>query len=434
MAYEKKYNLGWLAAIANDYADLAMEYKDPEVDGIVEKLGTQLQEAIEKLKNLKGDPTLAAAEPSDLEGIRALRPDGVRRISKTLSADFKSRLTGALVGRIAGCILGAIVEAYSVEDMAAWAKYHGDNFPPTDYWTEAPGIPGTLRYTKSPNEAYIKRNLCCAPVDDDICYTLLGLVILEEYGPDFTVADVGKAWAQYLPMAYTAEEIALNHVKEGMDAMEAGGKDNAYVQLLGADIRSDPWGYVTPGWPEKAASLAWRDGYLSHRRNGLFAEMYFSAVISAAFVCKDVWEALEIGLQEIPKDCWFAKEVRWALDYRHNIHDYKEARKAVDDRFPGMPIAHTVNNACLTIFGLHIGGTDFSKVISETVAMGMDNDCTTATAGSILGAVIGIENIDEKWYKPFNNIIDSYLKGIDNFAIDDTVERFIKQAEKIINL
>ena len=32
---------------------------------------------------------------------------------------------------------------------------------------------------------------------------------------------------------------------------------------------------------------------------------------------------------------------------------------------------------------------DFTRTISVTVAMGLDNDCTAATAGSLLGAVLG---------------------------------------------
>ena len=95
-----------------------------------------------------------------------------------------------------------------------------------------------------------------------------------------------------------------------------------------------------------------------------------------------------------------------------------------------MPIAHTLNNACLTVFGIHLGGRDFTKVISNTVAMGLDNDCTAATAASIVGAVIGKENLPEHWYRPFNNTVLSYLNGIEEFKIDDLLERFKAQAVK----
>ena len=165
--------------------------------------------------------------------------------------------------------------------------------------------------------------------------------------------------------------------------------------------------------------MAYRDAYLSHRRQGIYGEMFFSAAISAAFAVKDPIEAIQIGLTEIPKECALAHNVRWALKVAPKIKNYRQAREAVDKRFQGMSGVHTINNACLTIWGLTIGGTDFTKVISETVAMGLDNDCTAATAGSMVGAVVGQKGIPKHWTRKFNNTVYSYLikrKGL-AFAI-----------------
>lgn len=431
MSYDKKVNLGYLAAIADLYADLAMEYGAKDLDSVLEALGKNLNDGIERIRSLKVDNEMKNNEPDSLDRIKAIRPNGPRRLSKGLPGDYQDRLEGALYARLAGCTLGAIVEAYSVEDMQKWAKSIGDTFPPVDYWTKAPGIPSSLRYEKSAIEDYTRNIMNHVPVDDDIVYTLLGLLIIEDYGPDFTVDDVGKAWIRYLPYACTAEDIALKNLKAGIPGTEAAVKNNPYCQWIGADIRSDPWAYVAPGWPEKAAEFAWRDAWLSHRRNGIYGEMFFSAVQSAAFCADDPIEAVKIGLSEIPGHCRLAEAVKWALDERKNIHNYLDARRAVDEKFPGMHIAHTINNACLTIFGLSIGGTDVTRVISETVAMGLDNDCTAATAGSIVGAVAGKKNVPEHWYKPFNNRVRTYLKGIEELSISDVLARFTKQAEKI---
>jgi hypothetical protein len=92
---------------------------------------------------------------------------------------------------------------------------------------------------------------------------------------------------------------------------------------------------------------------------------------------------------------------------------------------------HTNNNACLTVFGLMIGGTDVTKVISETVAMGLDNDCTAATAGSIVGAIVGAKGIPAHWTHRFDNTVHSYLNGKKTFHIDSLVKRFERQARKV---
>ena len=92
---------------------------------------------------------------------------------------------------------------------------------------------------------------------------------------------------------------------------------------------------------------------------------------------------------------------------------------------------HTINNACLTIWGLALGGTDVTRVIGQTVAMGLDNDCTAATAGSIVGAVVGKKGIPRHWYRPFGDTVHSYLIGKRRFGIRDLVRRFARQAELV---
>jgi ADP-ribosylglycohydrolase len=146
---------------------------------------------------------------------------------------------------------------------------------------------------------------------------------------------------------------------------------------------------------------------------------------------EDAVMALRIGLSEIPSKCALAKAVRWALRTAPRIEDYRQARAAVDAKFRGMSPVHTINNACLTVFGLTIGGKDFTRVIGETVAMGMDNDCTAATAGSLAGAILGKRGLPRRWYRSFDNTVHSYLIRRRKFRIDDLLRRFARQAERV---
>jgi len=416
-----------------EYARLKHEYgADPGcIAREINAAASALEVAIKKIIELENCKELRKKEPDDYGEILKLRPDGPRRIWLSIDEKvFADKLAGAFIGRAAGCTLGAPVEFWSVEAMESWAAHVGDAFPPTDYWSAVP-YPFHKRYGKSPCSAYTRGGLDGIPVDDDLAYTLLGLLIMEDYGPDFSIADAGAAWLKYLPYACTAEDVALRNMRNGIAAEDAADFENPYCQWIGADIRSDPWGYLAPGWPEKAAEFAYRDAYLSHRRNGVYGEMFFSAVISAAFTTANSLDAVKIGLTEIPAECALYKDVEWALDAEGSIKNYKKARSAVDKRFEGQSGVHTNLNACLTVFGLSIGGGDFTKVISETVAMGQDNDCTAATAGSVAGAVLGKDAIPKYWYKNFNNKVESYLIGNDSFALDGLLARFEKQAKLV---
>ncbi len=423
-------DIGELAEQVSLWADLRREQgAEPEV--VLRRVRAELTRAARDLERMQPGDASRANEPDDPRGIRALRPKGPRRLWERLpSKGFRKQVLGAWLGRAAGCTLGVPVESWSVEDMAALAELGGQKFPPTDYWAVHPQA-GRAHYGTNTMGDYLRGRIRMVPVDDDLGYTLLGLLILERFGPRFTTADVGQAWRRHLPIACTAEDVALRNLKAGVRAVRAAERRNPYQEWIGADIRSDPWGYVAAGWPEKAAELAYRDAYLSHRKNGIYGAMFFAAAIAAAFVVDEPLDALRIGLTEIPRNCRLAADIRWALRRAPALRGWKDAHDLVAKRFKRMHHVHTNNNACLTVFGLALGGGDFTRTIGYTVAMGFDNDCTAATAGSILGAIVGTEGIPEHWWKPFRNRTVTYLKHCPPMKNTAIARRFEVQAERV---
>ena len=431
MPYPKIPDFKQLTEHLTVYAQTRHEYGAKGVAAALARAEKALKQSIAEINKLPIDQKLAAREPNGLPAILRLRPNGPRRMWNVLDRqEYRRRIEGALLGRMAGCTLGAPVEQWTIEDMRDLARENGDPFPPTDYWKYVPR-PFELRYRVEPRQNFTRTHMNGVPVDDDIAYTILGLLIVEDYGPDFTIEQTGEGWIKYVPYAYTAEQAALDNLRAGVPARRAAEKNNPYCEWIGGDIRSDPWAYIAPGWPERAAEMAYRHTWLTHRRQGLYGAMYFAAAISAAFAVDDPVEALRIGLSEIPRDCAMARAVRWALRVAPEIRDWREARDAVDEKFNGMHQTHTINNACLTIFGITIGGTDFTRVIGETVAMGLDNDCTAATAGSLVGAIVGKRGIPAHWHKKFNNRVRCYLTGRRRFTVGGLVNRFSKQASKL---
>ena len=55
------------------------------------------------------------------------------------------------------------------------------------------------------------------------------------------------------------------------------------------------------------------------------------------------------------------------------------------------------------VLSLHHGQLDYSKTITTAVMCGMDTDCTSGTAASIVGAAVGYDGLDKRWIEPFND-------------------------------
>lgn len=387
------------------------------------KLNFALHKIAENLDDVDFDETLLEREPNDLESIKKLRPAAKFKYQNKISKkDYRKKLEGAFIGRMAGCTLGAPVELWDISKMEMLASENNQKFPPIEYWNYIPFM-NDKRYKISKMSEYTKDGMHGVPVDDDIVYTILNLLLLEEHGLNFNTDDVSQIWLKYLPYACTAEEVALDNLKRGAKWQKAGEKGNPYIEWIGAAIRADTFGYVFPGNPEAAAERGYKDAYLSHRRNGIYGEMFWAAVISAAFIVDDPIDAIKIGLAEIPRECRLALAIEWTLNNLEKVKDYKSARAILDEKFPQMSMVHTINNACATIFGLWIGKNNFTKTIGETVAIGLDNDCNAATAGSVVGAIIGIDKIESSWYKNFNDKARTYLIDKDEFIISDLLNR-----------
>ncbi len=418
--------------LLSDWLDVKKE-EGADADRLERRARREIAKLREEAEKLPIDPAMDRAEPIGLREIKALRPNGPRVMPLELSdCALQDKLLGAWLGRAAGCVLGIPCEGMSKSAIRQAADALGCKYPLEDYWPldPKPGNSHNRHYGLTPRKFFLKPNLSFVGTDDDLTYTLLGLLILEEYGPDFSSADVGAAWLKYLPMACTAEHVALENLKKGLKPPKTALVGNPYWEWIGADIRSDPWGYAAPGLPEKAAEMAYRDASVSHIKNGTYGEMFFSAAIAAAFAVEDPMEAIRIGLTEIPENCRTAKAVRETLRWCAADRSWDKTTDRILKRYEGMSGAHTINNAALTVAGLYYGRGDFGKTIALTVMGGVDTDCTGATAGSILGAILGAKRLPAKWRDPLGGHAETYMKGKRRFRHMDVAGRFLKIARE----
>ncbi len=379
---------------------------------------------------LETEPSFPYDEPSSLDEIRAARPDGPRRITVALSdEELKDRIYGAWLGRAAGCSLGKPVEGWPRERIDKYLESAGA-LPLDDYipYVENAMSP-RLRTSTRGNIEFMAR-------DDDMDYPILGLIALERKGNEFTPRTMANVWLGHMPyhLLYTAENAAYRNFVNGHWPPESALHRNPYREWIGAQIRADIFGYVAPGWPEKAADFAFRDASISHVKNGIYGEMFVAAMLAAAVTTDDISEIIEIGLSEIPENCRLSEAVRDTLNWCGTLDDWEAVWDRINDKYGHYHGVHTINNAALVVLGLYFGAQDFEQGIVVSVRGGWDTDCNGATVGSILGAKFGAAALPEKWIGVLSDRLMSSVCEFNDNRISELAERTHRVAQQISQL
>lgn len=401
---------------------------DREAIARAERLYAEIQELPQR-----GD--FPYCEPNALEEIFGERPAPVElpRWTGNREEAFE-KIYGGWLGRSAGCLLGQPVEGWRSERITGLLRESG-NYPIKSYISSELPLPLREKYdVTDEGGAYGAKlkgwinNVSYMPEDDDTNYTMLALKLLEDYGPNFSPADVGECWLASLPLLHTctAERVAYLNLCNLRLPPESAVFCNPYREWIGAQIRGDLFGYINPGNPERAAEMAWRDASISHVKNGIYGEMFAAAMIASAFVLRDPEKIVLAGLAQVPKNCRLAFSIRQALDWRRAGKSLEESvallRRDWDEKDPHH-WCHTISNAMLVVFGLLYGELDFTKSIGIGTVFGFDTDCNSATIGSILGVVLGEKALPKTWTDPLQDTILSGVHGFGRISISELAHR-----------
>jgi len=393
-----------------------------------------LESLYESLDALDPDPGFPYVEPSTLDSIRAARPERVRRMETIRDEQVLfDRIHGGWLGRCAGCSLGKPVEGWPRERIERYLRLAdayplSDFFPVIEPFPKGLGLRDNYRETAKGYIQYMAR-------DDDTDYTILGLHYLEHFGLGFTTDDVADTWISRLPfhMVYTAEREAYRNLVNDVRPPESARYRNPYREWIGAQIRADAFGYVCPGWPEKAAEFAFRDAAVSHVKNGIYGEMWVAAMLAAALVDEELDTVLAAGLAEIPAQSRLAEAVRDVIAARERYATWQGAWDALMAKYGHYHGVHTINNAVIVLLGLLYGEMDLGRTISIAVMGGLDTDCNGATAGSIMGALLGAAVLPAEWVEPLSDRVTSYVIGHFDNRISDLARRTLAVAREVLS-
>jgi ADP-ribosylglycohydrolase len=374
-------------------------------------------------------------EPSLLEEIIAAMPAGNRKRSASpgVSGDeLADRILGGWQGRIAGCNLGKPVEDgdfWTPDRIRAYLELAGA-YPLRDYIPALDPMPEGSRLREFWPET-TRGHVNGGARDDDIDYSILSLWLLGRYGSGVTPSRVAEAFLAFLPYSrvFTAERATLVNLLHRVPIDAVGETRNPYREWIGALIRADMYGWALPDQPGSAARLVFSDASLSHRNNGIYAAMWAAALVSAACAAGTVAEAFERSLDYVPAGSRLAEALGFVYRLYRNSQTWEQALEQIRARFGHYSWVHSINNACLISAGLLWGEGDFASTVGLTVQGGWDTDSNAATAGSVIGTVLGAANLPAHFIDPLHNRTRSAVFGYDNSRISDLARRTTSLAE-----
>ncbi len=384
---------------------------------------------------IKGD--YGYVEPNDYNAIKTLS-DGCLPNEIPAESDGEillDKVKGGWYGRICGCYLGKPVECIKMPDLKKVLTRTG-NYPLHRYIDLEDIEKIDLSDVSFPiKPRSYPKNFNKMPSDDDTNYMLIAYEVLKRYGRDFTSSDVAEVWlSTQTKYAYcTAERVAYINLINGYVPPESGEYKNAYREWIGAQIRSDFYGYINPGDPETAAEMAYRDARVSHVKNGVYGSMWVAAMIAEAYVTDDVKRIILTGLSQIPSTSRLHKAIS---DIIENYEKGVSAESYIADirtrwnEESSYDWCHTISNAEIVTAALLYGDKDYGKSICMAVGACFDTDCNGATVGSVLGTAIGYNAIPSYWKDRVNDTLESTLAGYGSVSIGDMAEKtlgFIKK-------
>jgi len=374
-------------------------------------------------------------EPNDYAGILAEQSlDGFSPYGATAAQErsFAEKARSGFLGSVAGCILGKPVEISPTLDELRTALTRIGDWPLDDYISERIHTHGGLRNLHPDAPASVRENIRFVTSDDDINYTLLGMMVLERHGRDFTKPELKRMWLENIPLGYTwgpergflAKQALAMGIDDdpGMDLESLPDSMNPGSEQCGAMIRADSYGYVAPGRPDIASALAWRDASMTHRGNGIYGAMFAAAAIAAAFTAEDPLEIFETALRYVPRRSRFYAIVADSLIQVRAADDWLDGYSRIHGRYGQYGHCKVFQESGTLINTLRFAN-DVGDGICKQVSQGNDTDSYGATAGAILGVYFGPGNLEERWLQPFNDRIETRLAGFYELSLSATADR-----------
>ena len=327
---------------------------------------------------------------------------------------YEDKVAGGWLGQAIGVLLG---EPTEFKWMGLIIPFDMENFcrlkpMPEEFVADGPGwenqaeMIAYLQPYYDNQENFEKWTPDQMSDQDDLYVEFMFLHSMHKRGPDVTATEMAEDWLRFLKsdQVWGANKQGYSNFEKGIWPPDSGHPDNnIYPNGIDFQIESDLFGLINPGMP--VTSNAWCDkvGHMMNYGDGVYAGMAVAAMYGEAFFESDPRKLVEHSLTVIPPESKYAEMIRDVLRLRDEEPDWQKAWHVLEEKWgrdedgePVMKLDVRINGAYVYM-GLLYGDGDFWKSMNIAMRCGLDSDCNPSTVGGILGTVLGMNAIPEKW-------------------------------------
>jgi len=257
---------------------------------------------------------------------------------------------------------------------------------------------------------------------DDVYMDLTFVDVFEKEGLDAPAKSHALAFANAEYKLWHANQGARYNILRGIMPPESGNwVNNPHAEDIDFQIEADFAGLMSPGMVNVSSAICDKVGHIMNYGDGWYGGVYVAAMYSLAFTSDNVEYIVAEALKSIPQQSEFYKcmndvigwHKKYPSDWKQTWFEcqkkWSEEVGCPDGIFDGWNIDAKINSAYI-IIGLLYGNGDFGKTMEISTRCGQDSDCNPASAGGILGTIMGYSKIPEYWKAPAQVVEDINFK------------------------
>ncbi|MDO4950296.1 MAG: ADP-ribosylglycohydrolase family protein [Bacteroidales bacterium] len=338
-------------------------------------------------------------------------------IDKTVLAD---KIRGAWAGQAIGCTYGGPTEfRYQGTVIADSINIEWTDGQMEWYYNNSPGL------------------------YDDLYMDLTFVDVIHREGLDAPVESFAKAYADAGYPLWHANQAGRYNIHRGIMPPASGyWLNNPHADDIDYQIEADYAGIMCPGMPNTASDISDKIGHIMNYGDGWYGGVFVGAMYAEAFRHTDVRTVVDEALRTIPEQSRFFQCMKDVITWHDQYpSDWHRTWQLVEEKWAdemGCPdgvkspfdIDALINSAYI-IIGLLYGEGDFSRTLEISTRCGQDSDCNPASAGGILGCMLGYENIPAEWTKNLKAVEERDF-AYTTISLSEACQYSMEAAEKLI--